>query len=194
MVSYTDNDIERLEALNYDVSSEGSWTEPQIVDLQTSAEQVVDQFDDDWEEIIYEGKKDWGEVLANEFKTTVAKAKLFFEIVDDYLSARYRLDGEWGVVDCEGLDSLDFYGDEIALQWTESGRCGDYDYLHRDFPVEHLWTSDWKAAIAETVAKRTAEREVKRLADLERLRKQTEERERKQLRELMAKYPDELSV
>jgi len=189
MSYYTDNDFKRLDALGYDVNNT-SWTQLQIIDLQTAAELVTDQFDEHWDEIIYD--REQTPIISDDFKETVSKAKLFFDIVDDYLSERYSLDSEWGIDECDGVNSIDVYSDEITLQWSESDRCGDDEYYQRSFPLEHLWAPGWRSAIEAEGVKKKAEREAKRLADLERLRKQTEERERAKLRELMVKYPDEV--
>ena len=186
MVWYTDEDHALLNEIGYDTLNE-KWTQAQIIDLQTAAEQVVDQWEDDWDDVIYRND---APPLSDEFKAVVAKAKLFFEIVDGYLSTRYSIDSQWGVDECDGLSSIDLYDDEITLQWTEYDSCRGEDYYHRDFPVEHLWTSDWKAAIEAEVEEKRKAAEAKRKAAEEQRKQVARERDLKRLRELIAQYPE----
>lgn len=92
-------------------------------------------------------------------------------------------------------DDLDWYGDSVEYQWTETGRCGDTDYFRVEFPTRHLWMdkADWKAEVQEKDRLEKERKAREKREREERQRKAQEERERKQLRILMLKYPEEVT-
>lgn len=65
------------------------------------------------------------------------------ELVEEFLDARPGAifntpSGSWRM-----WSAFDYYGgDNITVQWSESGRCGDEDYYNETFPVEQLWDKD----------------------------------------------------
>jgi hypothetical protein len=128
--------------------------------------------------------------------TTVAEQEAaeaaFKAIVDSYLQVRGRVDPEWRTVhvpetDYEDAD-WDFLGSWVSVEWKEYDRCGDREYLRRDFPLEHLWHPNWEEVIKAEVEVRDAAEKAKQAAFQASQAAKQEAYERKQLAELLNKY------
>jgi hypothetical protein len=110
--------------------------------------------------------------------------------INAYINIRGRIDPEWrNVPDTSGEDDdWDFLGDTISVEWKEYDRCGDREYLRRDFPLCHLWHPNWEALITGDLEERATAAKAKAMAEQARQAAAREARERNQLAELLEKY------
>ena len=112
----------------------------------------------------------------------------FMELLDAYLTRRGKIDSSWRDAEIGDWSDLDIYGDSISFEWQETDRCGDTEYMRREFPLSDLWDPHWE----ERVRAENGDREAKRQAELrkrtEAAKERLEAREKAELARLQGKY------
>jgi hypothetical protein len=61
----------------------------------------------------------------------------------EYMNLLEELTGEYDILNDSEYDSLDLYGDEITLQWTEYDSCRGSEYKQKTFKINNLWGENW---------------------------------------------------
>lgn len=116
-------------------------------------------------------------------------ANEFIELVNEYLAARRNDDYRFKYVALgEEETSFDIYGDTIAIQWTETDRCGDDEYLQVEFALSDLWGLDWKERVKQEKKEQRLEAKRKEAAREKAEQEYREQRERIELKRLQEKY------
>lgn len=185
---------------------EKTYTETEIRAMRDATLHLIETFNDHeeegevWQGILeyyarndYEDLWDYEEepkpsIFSDDFRETLRQAHEFFLHIEDYIRMRGKIDPTFkNIQGPRYARSLDLHGDSIDWEWQQSDRCGDYYYLRRSIPFEHLWAEDPEALIR---AELEAEEQKKRNAE-EQKKRAVEEQDRKKLRELLTQYPEE---
>lgn len=132
-----------------------------------------------------------------EIRDMQEKAEKFIETINAYINLRGAA-GDSSFAGCPNVDLDDpdanfyLFRDNIIIQWRESDRCGDYDYLQVEFPLADLWDPP---AFQEIKKQEEQKKEQARLAAEQKKRqeeeqalKRQEESERATLKKLQQKY------